>query len=113
MRGPPTASTTYRRSRHVVGLATAPFVLSLVFVWPVRIAMFGSDAFRSGGSDHGAAEAVFRGDRRAFVAWSLVLLVIGVRTLNGWRWPRTLASLAVAAVLLVLVTFLFVGVPVG
>src|SRR3954447_10356709 len=48
-------AATYRQARHVTGLATTPFVLSLLFVWPVRIAMFGKDAFQSGGSDHGAA----------------------------------------------------------
>ena len=57
-------AATYRQARHVTGLATTPFVLSLLFVWPVRIAMFGKDAFQSGGSDHGAAEDVFRRLRR-------------------------------------------------
>jgi Yip1 domain len=106
------SGASYRQLRHVVGLATAPFVLELVLVWPVRLAMFGSDVFRSGGSDRGAAEHVFRALDAGFLAWSLVLLVVGVRTLNAWRWPRTLASLAVAAVVLAMVTFLFVGVPV-
>ncbi len=51
-------------------------MLSLLFVWPVRIAMFGKDAFRSGGSDHGAAEDVFRGfDVGLFALWAIVLLV--------------------------------------
>jgi hypothetical protein len=39
--------------------------------------------------------------------------VIGVRTLNGWRWPRTLASLVIAGVILALITLLFVGVRFG
>jgi hypothetical protein len=54
------SAASYRQARHVTGLATAPFALALFLVWPVRLAMFGADAFRSGGSDHGAAEAVFR-----------------------------------------------------
>jgi hypothetical protein len=99
---------TYRQVRHLVGLATAPFVLSLLAVWPVRVAMFGGDAFRSGGSDTGAAEWVFRAIDIAFVAWAIGLLVIGVRTLNGWSWPRSVASLAVAGVLFVLFAALFV-----
>jgi Yip1 domain len=107
------SSASYRQVRHVVALAATPFVLSLVFVWPVRLAMFGSDSFRSGGSDHGTAEAVFRAFDATFLVWSLGLLVVGVRTLNGWRWPRSLASLSIAAVVLAAVIFLFVGIPVG
>jgi Yip1 domain len=99
---------TYRQARHITGLATTPFVLSLLFIWPVRIAMFGKDAFQSGGSDHGAAEDVFRGFDAAFALWAIVLLVIGVRTLNGWSWPRTFASLAVAGVVFVLISLLFI-----
>jgi hypothetical protein len=99
---------TYRQARHVVGLATAPFVVALVVVWPVRLAMFGSDAFRSGGSDTGAALTVFRAIDAAFFAWAVLLLVIGVRTLNGWRWPRTVASLAVAAAVFAAFAVLFV-----
>src|SRR6478735_2880917 len=102
------SAASYRQGRHVTGLATAPFVLALLFVWPVRLAMFGADAFRSGGSDHGAAEDVFRGFDAAFALWAVVLLVVGVRTLNGWSWPRTLASLAVAGVLFTLFALLFV-----
>lgn len=89
--------TTYRQARHVVGLATTPFVISLLAVWPVRLAMFGSDVFRSGGSDHGTAQTVFRTLDAIFLAWALVLLVLGVRALNGWSWLRTLASLGIAA----------------
>lgn len=103
------SNATYRQARHVVGLATMPFVLSLVAVWPVRLALFGSDAFRSGGSDHGATEAVFRVIDLSFLAWVVILLLIGVRALNGWSWLRTIASLAVAAVVFSLFAFLFVG----
>lgn len=99
---------TYRQARHVVGLATAPFVLSLVAVWPVRLALFGSDVFRSGGADAGAAQDVFRALDAGFLAWALALLVLGVRAVNGWGWLRTLASLAVAAVVTVLLVLLFV-----
>jgi hypothetical protein len=102
------SAATYRQARHVTALATTPFVLSLLFVWPVRIAVFGKDAFRSGGSDHGAAEDVFRGSDAAFALWAIVLLVVGVRTLNGWSWPRTFASLAVAGVVFVLIALLFI-----
>jgi hypothetical protein len=104
------SAASYRQARHVTALATTPFVLALVFVWPVRLAMFGADAFRSGGSDHGAAEAVFRAIDVGFLAWTAALLLIGVRALNGWAWERTLAGLAVAGAVFALVVLLFVGV---
>ena len=38
----------YLRARHILAFAAAPLVLGLVFVWPIRIAVYGSDLFRSG-----------------------------------------------------------------
>jgi hypothetical protein len=102
------SAASYRQARHVTGLATAPFVLALVFVWPVRLAMFGADAFRSGGSDHGAAEVVFRTIDVGLLAWSALLVYLGVRALNGWTWLRSLAGCAVAAVFFALLVLLFV-----
>jgi hypothetical protein len=101
---------SYRQGRHVTGLATIPWVLALVFVWPVRLAMFGADAFRSGGSDHGPAEAVFRTIDIGLLVWSAVLVYLGVRALNGWSWARSLAGCAVAAVVFALIVLLFVAV---
>jgi hypothetical protein len=101
------SAASYRQARHVTALATMPFVLALVVVWPVRLAMFGADAFRSGGSDHGAAEAVFRAIDLGFLAWTAALLLVGVRTLNGWAWARSLAGVAVAAVVFTLFALLF------
>ena len=37
--------------------------------------MFGTDAFRSGGSDHGAAEVVFRTIDVGLLVWTVALLV--------------------------------------
>jgi hypothetical protein len=102
------SAATYRQARHVVGLATAPFVFSLIMVWPVRLAMFGSDAFRSGGSDAGTAGTVYDAIDAAFVAWAVLLLVVGVRTLNGWGWLRAVASLAIAALVFAAFATLFV-----
>ena len=93
------SASSYRQARHLAGLAS------------VRLAMFGSDVFRSGGSDTGTAENVFHALDAAFAAWAVLLLVIGVRTLNSWVWPRTLASLAVAGVVFAALAFLFVGIP--
>jgi hypothetical protein len=85
---------SYRRARHVLAFAAAPLALALLVYWPIRIAVFGGDLFRSGGSDGGHAWAsVFY----VFVAWALVLVVVGVRTVHGWSWPRAFAAAGLAA----------------
>lgn len=89
---------SYRRSRHVVALAAAPFALALLTFWPVRIAVYGRDLFRTGGDDYGRGDAVFGGIFLGFVAWSLLLLLIGVRSVHGWSWGRAAGAVALAAV---------------
>ena len=69
---------TYRQVRHVLAFASAPIALSLL-VWPVRLAVYGEDLFRTGGSDHGAGNYVFVGLELLFVVWSLALLALGLR----------------------------------
>ncbi len=71
---------TYRQVRHVLAFASAPVALSLFLVWPVRLAAYGEDVFRSGGSDHGAGNAAFYAVEVLFVLWALALLVLGLRT---------------------------------
>ena len=88
---------SYRRARHLLAFALAPLALSLVTVWPLRIAVLGSDVFRSGGRDSGAAGGLFAGLSLAFAGWSIVLLVIGIRTVHDWSWVRALATTALAA----------------
>lgn len=88
---------SYRRARHVLALSLAPLALSLVTVWPLRIAVLGSSVFRSGGRDSGAAGGVFAGLTLAFAGWALVLLVIGVRSVQEWSWARAITSTALAA----------------
>jgi len=89
----------YRAARQIVGLSTAPFVLALLVVWPLRIAVFGSDLFRSGGSDEGAAGAVLTAVDAVFVAWALGLVIVGVRVIEGWGWVRSVGAAAFAAAL--------------
>jgi hypothetical protein len=72
---------TYRQARHLLAFAAAPLALSLLVVWPVRLAVYGEDLFRSGGSDNGAGNAIFVVLELAFAAWSLALLAVGLRTL--------------------------------
>jgi hypothetical protein len=88
---------TYRRTRHILAFAAVPLVVSLV-AWPVRLALYGGDVFRSGGSDSGAGAAVFVVVEAACLGWALVLLVLGVRAVHGWSWQRAAAAVALAAV---------------
>ena len=71
---------TYRQVRHVLAFAAAPVALSLFLVWPVRLAVYGQDVFRSGGADHGAGNDAFIAVELLFVLWALALLVLGLRT---------------------------------
>jgi len=77
---------SYLRARHVLAFASVPLALCLVLA-PVGAHRFSYVAL-------------------VFLAWSAVLLAIGVRSVHGWAWPRalaaTLAPIAVGAVLLAL-----------
>jgi hypothetical protein len=94
---------TWRRSRHVLGLAAAPLALSLLTFWPLRIAVYGQDLFRTGGDDYGRGDAIFGGVYLGFLAWSVLLLVIGVRAVHGWTLARAAAAVALAAAFPVLI----------
>jgi len=89
---------SYRRSRHVVALASAPFALALLTFWPIRLAVYGSDLFRTGGDDYGRGDSVFGGIFLGFAAWALLLLLIGVRSVHGWSWGRSVGAVALALV---------------
>ena len=84
---------SYRRARHLLGFATAPLALALLTFWPVRIAVEGGDLFRYGGSDTGH---VFADVFYVFVAWTVVLVAIGVRTVHAWSWLRSLVAVGTA-----------------
>lgn len=100
---------TYRQARHVLAFAAAPLALSLVTLWPLRVAVFGGDVFRSGGSDEGTLGKVFVLAELAFIAWSTILIVVGVRAALRLGWARALggsAPLAAVPVALVLLSVL-------
>jgi hypothetical protein len=88
---------SFRRARHLLAFASAPVALALFVYWPVRIAIYGEDLFRFDGSDGGTTGTVFAWVFYAFLLWALVLLVIGVRTMHGWTWARSIAGVAWAA----------------
>ena len=81
----------------MLAFAAVPIVLSLV-VWPVKLAVYGADLFRTGGSDTGAGADAFAAIELVFLAWSVILLVIGVRAVHGWTWARAAAACAVALI---------------
>ncbi len=85
---------TFVRSRHILAFAVVPVALSLV-LWPVKLALWGSDLFHRGGADAGAGGTVLAVLWLGFVAWAAVLLVIGVRSVHGWTWARSCVAAAV------------------
>jgi hypothetical protein len=91
---------SFRRARHVLGFAVAPFALSLVVLWPVRLMVFGSDLFRRGGSDDGPGGRFFEVLELGFAVWAAALLLVGVRSVHGWSWWRSLAALGLVALFL-------------
>lgn len=100
---------SYLRARSVLALASAPLALSLFTLWPARILMYGQNLFRTGGYDYGRGDEIFGALVYTSFAWCAVLVVIGVRSVHGWSWGRTLAAVALASALpglLVLATVL-------
>lgn len=91
---------SYRASRHLLGFALAPLALSLVIVWPLRLAIFGGENFRTGGSDEGAGFWSFTILALGFALWSLVLLVVGVREVYGWTTARSIGAMLVTGLAL-------------
>jgi hypothetical protein len=90
---------SYRRARHVLAIASAPLALALVTLWPLRIAIYGENLFRTGGTDWGPGDRIFGGCLYAAFAWSALLLVLGVRSVHGWSWGRSAAAVGLAAAL--------------
>jgi hypothetical protein len=94
---------SYRRARHLLALASAPLALTLVALWPLRLAIYGQDLFRTGGDDYGRGDAVFGALLLAAFAWCAWLLLVGVRSVHGWTWARSAGAVALAAAFPVLV----------
>jgi Yip1 domain len=102
---------SFRRARHVLAFAATPIALALFVYWPVRIAVYGGDLFRTGGADGRGAGNALAWLFYAFVAWAAAVLLVGVRTVHGWSWSRSLAGVAfasaIAAALALLVSVLY------
>jgi hypothetical protein len=74
---------TYRQARHVLGFASAPLALSLLLVWPLRLAIYGDDVFRSGGSDTGTGDVLFDLLILASYVWTFGLVALGLLELRN------------------------------
>jgi hypothetical protein len=90
----------------VLAFAAVPLALSLV-LWPVKLALYGGDWFRTGGRDTGTGGLVFDLLTYGFFLWAVVLLVTGVRAVHRWPWTRALAACTLAVVAPVVVGLLF------
>ena len=99
---------SYRRARHIFAFAAVPTVLGLLLVWPVRLLVYGTDSFRSGGDDDGIGPLLFDLAEGAFVLWSLGLLVYGIAVVERWRVLRGGVAVALAVLAIFVLTFPFV-----
>jgi hypothetical protein len=91
---------TFRRARHVLGFAVAPLALSALVLWPLGLAVFGTDLFKRGGDDDGFAGDLFYTAALGFSVWAVALLLLGVRVVHGWSWGRSLGALGLVALFL-------------
>jgi hypothetical protein len=82
---------SYRQLRQLVGFAAVPLALSLL-IWPVRLAIYGGDVFRTGGSDRGLGNTVFEALETAALLWSAALVVVGLQAFHAWSPTRALAA---------------------
>jgi hypothetical protein len=98
----------YRLARHILAFALAPLVLSSLVLWPVRLAIYGTDLFESGGADEsGAGYWVFEGLELALFGWAALLLLVGLRTVFAWPIVRALGALGLALLALVCLGLVF------
>ena len=100
-----------KQCRHVFGYALSPLVLSLILLWPLRLALYGGDLFREGGSDASVMGQTLKWLCVACAAWSASLLVYGLKTTIRLDWLRAAgASLfAVGFLALVLGAWTLIG----
>jgi hypothetical protein len=78
-----------RRGRQLLAYAAVPVALSVVLL-PLRLALYGRAIFERDGE--GAPNAVLGVLQLGAIAWSVVLLVIGLRVAFGLPWVRAAAA---------------------
>jgi hypothetical protein len=96
---------TYRNARHLLAFAAVPLALSLLVVWPLRLAVLGDSVFRAGGDDHGAGAVALDVLEVGLDLWAAALLLLGVRVVHAWSWGRSLAAFGVTIAVLVALAF--------
>lgn len=89
----------FKIARQIVAFAALPLALALVVLVPAIAIGFGSDWFRTGGSDEGAGRVVVTALGLAFVAWSTALVALGLRTTLRLPWRGVAGALLLAGVL--------------
>jgi hypothetical protein len=89
----------FRIARHVVAFAAVPIALSAVVVVPLIAVRFGWDWFRSTGSDTHRERDVVVGIGLAFMAWSVALVAVGLRTTFRLPWRGVLGALLLGGVM--------------
>jgi hypothetical protein len=102
------SSGSYRRARHVLAFAAAPTILGLLLIWPLRLALYGTDSFRSGGEDSGTLPFLFDLAGAGFALWALGLVIYGISVVEQWRLLRAGISVALAVLAVLALTFPFV-----
>ena len=98
---------SFQRERQIVAFAAVPLALSFLLVLPLRLALFGGDTFQAGGADEGVGEAVLLALQLGFAGWSTALVVVGVRVVHGWSWPRALGAVGAGVALLAAIVAAF------
>jgi hypothetical protein len=97
----------FRRERQIVAFAAAPLALSVLLLLPLRLALYGGDTFHAGGADEGTGKTLLVVAQLAFVAWSVGLLLVGVRVVHGWSWLRSAGVVATGGALLAAIVGVF------
>ena len=82
-----------------MGFAALPVALSILVTAPAILLAFGTDWFRTGGSDAGAGRTVVVSLGLALALWSLGLLALGLRTTFELPWRGVIGALALSAVI--------------
>jgi len=90
--------TAARPARQVVAFSAVPFALSILVTLPAIVLVFGTDWFRTGGSDDGSGRVIVLSIGLALALWSLGLLALGLRTTFELPWRGVAGAMALAAV---------------
>lgn len=100
---------SYQRARHILAFAAVPTVLGLVLVWPIRLLVYGTDSFRTGGDDTGIGPLLFDLAEGAFVVWALGLLIYGIAVVERWRLLRAGVAVALPVLAILVLTVAIVA----